>query len=147
MKTPIQQAIDKLIDLAYQMGNDDEVLDSFSAGERRGYLESATILAPLYQQAFRWFREKHQIEATVACYYSKILGISYEERQYHCYIVRDGITTKGPKFKTYEESESACIDNVKEKVYDFDYVPDDDNDDNNDLPFDDIIDLAEGLDL
>lgn len=45
-------------------------------------------------------------------------------------------------------TESACIDNVKEKVYDFDYLPDDDNDDNNnDLPFDDIIDLTEGLDL
>ena len=44
MKTPIQQAIDKLIDLAYQMGTDDEVLDSFSAGERRGYLESASEL-------------------------------------------------------------------------------------------------------
>ena len=44
-------------------------------------------------------------------------------------------------------TESACIDNIKEKVYDFDYVPDDDNDDNNDLPFDDIIDLSEGLDL
>lgn len=44
MKTPIQQAIDRLIDLAYQMGSDDEVLDSFSAGERRGYLESASEL-------------------------------------------------------------------------------------------------------
>ncbi len=45
-------------------------------------------------------------------------------------------------------TESACIDNVKEKAYDFDYLPDDDdNDNNNDLPFDDIIDLTEGLDL
>jgi len=44
MKTPIQQAIDRLIDLAYQMGTDDEVLDSFSAGERIGYLESASEL-------------------------------------------------------------------------------------------------------
>jgi len=44
MKTPIQQAIDKLIDLAYQMGTDDEVLDSFSAGEKRGYLDSASEL-------------------------------------------------------------------------------------------------------
>ena len=62
--------------------------------------------------AFRWFRDKHKIEAVVACYYSKILDISYEERQYHCHIVRDGVTTKGPKFKTYEEAESACIDKL-----------------------------------
>ena len=72
--------------------------------------------APLKQQVFRWFREKRKIEATVACYYSKILGISYEERQYHCHIVRDGVTTKGPKFKTYEESELACIDKLIELV-------------------------------
>ncbi len=45
-------------------------------------------------------------------------------------------------------TESACIDNIKEKVYDFDYLPDDDNENHSDdTPFDDIIDLSEGLDL
>ena len=72
------------------------------------------ITVPLYQQAFRWFREKHQIEAIVSCIYSKTLDISYEERRYHCYIVRDGITTKGAKFKTYEEAESACLNKLIE---------------------------------
>ena len=72
--------------------------------------------APLKSQVFEWFREKHKIEATVACYYNNKLDISYEEREYHCYIVRDGITTKGPKFKTYEEAESACIDKLIEIV-------------------------------
>jgi hypothetical protein len=72
------------------------------------------LKAPLYQQAFRWFREKHQIEAIVSCIYSKTLDISYEERRYHCYIVRDGITTKGIKFKTYEEAEQACLDKLIE---------------------------------
>ena len=74
------------------------------------------IKAPTYSQVFDWFRENHQIEAVVACFYSKRLGISYEERQYHCHIVRDGITTKGPKFKNYEEAESACIDKLIEIV-------------------------------
>jgi hypothetical protein len=73
-----------------------------------------SISAPTYSQAFRWFREKHQIEAIVSCIYSKTLDISYEERRYHCYIVRDGITTKGIKFKTYEEAESACLDKLIE---------------------------------
>jgi hypothetical protein len=72
--------------------------------------------SPLKSQVFKWFRDEYKIEAVVACYYSKILGISYEERQYHCHIVRDGITTKGPKFKTYEEAESACIDKLIELV-------------------------------
>lgn len=46
-------------------------------------------------------------------------------------------------------ADSACIDNVKEKCYDFDYLPNDEDDDgpDNNLPFDDIIDLSEGLDI
>ena len=78
--------------------------------------DSLCVSQPLKSQVFEWFREKHKIEATVACYYSKILGISYEERLYHCHIVRDGTTTKGPKFKTYEEAESACIDKLIEII-------------------------------
>lgn len=72
------------------------------------------VSQPLKSQVFEWVRKEHKIEATVACFYSKRLGILYEKRQYHCYIVRDGITTKGPKFKTYEEAESACIDKLIE---------------------------------
>ena len=76
--------------------------------------------APTYQAAFRWFREKYDIEVTVACFYSKRLNIPYEERQYHCHVIRDGVTSKGPKYKTYEEAELAClvklIEIVKEKL-------------------------------
>lgn len=77
-----------------------------------------TVKAPLKSQVFEWFRKLHKIEAVVACYYSKILDIPYEERLYHCYIVRDGITTKGPKFKKYEEAESSCIDKLIKIVKD-----------------------------
>ena len=72
--------------------------------------------APLKQQVFRWFRENHKIEAVIACFYSKRLGVSYKEREYHCHIIRDGITTKGPKYKTHENAESACIDKLIEIV-------------------------------
>ena len=72
--------------------------------------------APLYQQAFRWFREKHEIEATTSCFYSKRLDIPYEERQYHCHIIRDGVTSKGPKYKTYEEAELECLKKLIEIV-------------------------------
>jgi hypothetical protein len=47
-------------------------------------------------------------------------------------------------------SNSAVLDNVKEKHYDFDYLPEDDDEANNimsdDEPFDDIIDLSGPLD-
>jgi hypothetical protein len=75
---------------------------------------SWTALAPLYQQAFRWFREKYKIEATTSCFYNKRLDMPYEERQYHCFIIRDGVTSKGPKYKTYEEAEQACLDKLIE---------------------------------
>jgi hypothetical protein len=46
-------------------------------------------------------------------------------------------------------TESACIDNAKEKYYDFEFLPTDDLDDipDNNIPFDYIIDLTEGLDI
>lgn len=50
-------------------------------------------------------------------------------------------------------SDSAVIQNTKEKYYDFDYLPDDEDDYNShndiisdDTPFDDIIDLTGPLD-
>lgn len=46
-------------------------------------------------------------------------------------------------------TDSAVVSNSKEKVYDFDYLIDDDNMDNivsDDEPFDDIIDLTDSLD-
>jgi hypothetical protein len=47
-------------------------------------------------------------------------------------------------------TDSAIIQNTKEKHYDFDYLPDDENNNNepisDDEPFDDIIDLTDPLD-
>ena len=45
--------------------------------------------------------------------------------------------------------DSAVVDQVKEKAYDFDYLPYDENNDDvisDDTPFDDIIDLTDSLD-
>lgn len=46
-------------------------------------------------------------------------------------------------------ADSAVLENKKEKYYDFDYLPDDEADDNicDDIPFDDIIDLTDNLDI
>lgn len=74
------------------------------------------LSAPLKSQVFEWFRDKHEIEVTIACFYNNKLDIPYGKRVYHCHIVRDGITTKGPKFKNYEEAELSCIDKLIEIV-------------------------------
>lgn len=45
-------------------------------------------------------------------------------------------------------SESAVVANTKEKVYDFDYLADDDDSDYNEIdPFDDIVDISDDLDI
>ncbi len=54
--------------------------------------------APLKQQAFRWFREKHGLHFPIMMQDS----IWYFER----------FSTKG--FKTYEEAEQACLDKLIE---------------------------------
>ena len=53
------------------------------------------ILAPLYQQAFRWFRENHNLHHE----------IEYNGYEYVGYV--SGMTAN--IFKTYEEAELACL--------------------------------------
>jgi hypothetical protein len=73
-------------------------------------LESSefNISAPLYQQAFRWFREKHKLHSTIT-------SISQESWQWH--ITKPGESLGklyDEDFYTYEEAESACLDKLIE---------------------------------
>ena len=73
--------------------------------------------APLYQQAFRWFREKHGLIGQPIP-----LSISYPGKvtHYGWSIVSNQNTNdwenEDDGFKTYEESESACLDKLIEIV-------------------------------
>jgi hypothetical protein len=65
------------------------------------------ILAPLYQQAFRWFRERYKLG-------HMINGIGYES-----FIFNIGglVYSFGPfQFKNYEEAELACLEKLIEIV-------------------------------
>jgi hypothetical protein len=72
--------------------------------------------SPLYQQAFRWFREKYFLDAEI--YLNHELGHKF----YHYLIlqlVRENIEWKSrniTKFKTYEEAELACLKKLIELV-------------------------------
>ena len=63
-------------------------------------LHHSKITAPLYQQAFRWFREKYNLHILI----NVKDGIWYFER----------FSING--FNTYEEAESACLDKLIETV-------------------------------
>ena len=64
--------------------------------------------APLYQQAFRWFREKYNIQ----------LGICHIHGKFDCW-TNDGDLFENGKycnFKTYEEAELECLKKLIEIV-------------------------------
>lgn len=79
-----------------------------------GGFEDHFIYAPLFQQAFRWFREKHNFDLNwkpmsmvgITCYYD----IEIHHPKY--------VWDKPPKVtgKTYEEAELACIEKLIELV-------------------------------
>ena len=61
-------------------------------------------LAPLYQQAFRWFRDKYKIFSSIMTEYSYGGTIS----AYHINGLHQSDISKGD-FYTYEEAELACL--------------------------------------
>jgi hypothetical protein len=74
------------------------------------------IGAPLYQQAFRWFREKHGLYTEIFVDDDRTFGflISYFiDKDYYDERVDKPIQRK---YSTHEEAESACLDKLIEIV-------------------------------
>jgi len=71
------------------------------------------LCAPLYQQAFRWFREKYDLHA-----YVDSMRLTTGETVYSYVIeITDGEESDGGKnWRTYEEAEIACLKKLIEKV-------------------------------
>ena len=68
--------------------------------------------APLYQQAFRWFREKHDKYGVVNIDLSNNL-----KDKIFVYMVEDKlgyIIDRSEEYNTYEEAEQACLDKLIE---------------------------------
>jgi hypothetical protein len=72
---------------------------------------SLTVSAPLYQQAFRWFREKYKIFSCIMTEYSYGGNIS----AYHINGLHQSNISKGD-FYNYEEAELACLKKLIEIV-------------------------------
>ena len=74
-----------------------------------GYLS-----APLWQQAFEWFREKHDL--------GHYIKKNYDFKKYFFTITRDGIIIGGTDVynigDTYEEAQEACLTKLIEIVQD-----------------------------
>jgi hypothetical protein len=83
---------------------------------------SGQLLAPLYQQAFRWFREKcnlHFEPYTVdmgAIEYSFKIRDLYSEKYVYDNFVGAGSSYSGT-FNTYEEAELECLKKLIDLIY------------------------------
>ena len=97
-----------------KLGFDEPCFGVYSEHDKtRVYDESATreglkIQAPLYQQAFRWFREN--------CVLDSIIQPTYSTKyQYRVFNVKTKCKTQvygdymGKEFNTYEEAEFECL--------------------------------------
>jgi hypothetical protein len=82
---------------------------------------SGQLLAPLYQQAFRWFREKYNLRG--------FIGFRPNVKQFDCHVYDMSLSgkeyvkqrtmeefNKDPKVGTYEEAELECLNKLIEIV-------------------------------
>jgi hypothetical protein len=67
------------------------------------------VPAPLYQQAFRWFREKYKVRFFIES------GMSSNWGEFFKVIFPDG-EQRGMSYTTYEEAELACLQKLIEIV-------------------------------
>jgi hypothetical protein len=77
------------------------------------------ISAPLFQQAFRWFREKYNLHSLIGIYpNTKEWYSSYQDLNWSGKETLDFNKTedRSIRFKTYEEAELACLDKLIELV-------------------------------
>jgi hypothetical protein len=69
--------------------------------------------APLYQQAFRWFREKYNLICRVSV---TSYGCTLDEQEFYCVITSKYGTASYEIFNTYEEAELDCLKKLIEIV-------------------------------
>jgi hypothetical protein len=91
--------------LEHQIGN-------FDFREVSGYKESTSALSPLYQQAFRWFREKYGYDVTI----KKCTPSEYKFEIEQLFVEGNNYYFIDFSFDTYEEAEVACLRKLIEIV-------------------------------
>jgi hypothetical protein len=74
------------------------------SNDLNGYVNDKNLIigAPLYQQAFRWFREKYDLFGVVE-------GKGYDYKRYYVYSINGKWHPSQPVLDTYEEAELACL--------------------------------------
>jgi hypothetical protein len=68
---------------------------------KQDFLREGEVLAPLYQQAFRWFRDKHNLHCNIDPW---------------GYCIYDDNQTEKTGFKSYKKSQTECLKKLIEIV-------------------------------
>ena len=71
---------------------------------------SGQLLAPLYQQAFRWFRDKYKLYGTIRYGYNEF------DKSTYLFPCINGIISGNDSFETQEEAELECLKKLIEIV-------------------------------
>ena len=97
------------LDAYYKTTDGGVSLVRFPDEERQINYPFERIPAPLYQQAFRWFREKHQLHSYIERFNNNTLDyvITYDECE-------EELDFGDGPFNTYEEAELACLNKLIE---------------------------------
>jgi len=92
-----------------ELGFDEDVLEYYNTETKEFCDVMKEIKAPLYQQAFRWFREKHDLDVISKPHIRKT-------KKYVC----DPVNIRLEAKNTYEEAELECLKKliqiIKEKL-------------------------------
>jgi hypothetical protein len=104
--------------LSYFDSRLEQQLGNFDFTEIKGYTESDSVLVPLYQQAFRWFREKHQLIHYISWVYKKTYdGVDWFYQIKGINMTNNNVVPhEETRFETYEEAELACLKKLIEIV-------------------------------
>ena len=107
---------------AYYLNKELNIFHSTSVNDRinsktKDIFSSDVIVIPLYQQAFRWFREKYKIECYVNSYWNE--NDSSKRTYYANYNYGSDIFyTITKEFETHEGAELECLKKLIEIVKD-----------------------------
>jgi hypothetical protein len=92
-----------------ELGFDEQCFGHFSHYLNEEILTENIVSAPLYQQAFRWFREKHNLPSNLELFH---IGWDYV---IYLNVTEEVDFNEGP-WNTYEEAELACLRKLIEIV-------------------------------
>jgi hypothetical protein len=85
---------------------------------KQDFLREGEVLAPLYQQAFDWFRKEHNLRSFVD---TRVYDVDSPNQWIYDFQIKmgNGVDTQpfySGDFDSYEEAEQACLDKLIEIV-------------------------------